>query len=277
LDPDAFLERYGHLRPGTYDIMSARYDEAPDRYFDWSATAAPEPRTAPFEPTGAQSRQIERLIARTGFSFTARRLLDFLGAAIRGRERGKFEFTAVLSDVLAGIGRLGERAGVSLDDLSYVDLATIATLAGRPATDRRVLVDAAARGRAAYAVSRAVALPPLVTGPGDVWSFAVPQVRPNFVTRGRVVAPVADIAAGNSPRGAIAMVASADPGYDWLFARGIAGLVTAYGGVNSHMAIRALELNVPAVTGAGDALFRRWSAARTLQIDAGAGLVRVVL
>ena len=30
-----FLKKYGHLRPGTYDILSARYDETPERYFDW--------------------------------------------------------------------------------------------------------------------------------------------------------------------------------------------------------------------------------------------------
>ena len=32
---DDFLLKYGHLRPGTYDILSARYDEDPDLYFDW--------------------------------------------------------------------------------------------------------------------------------------------------------------------------------------------------------------------------------------------------
>ena len=25
------------MRPGTYDILNARYDQAPDLYFDWSA------------------------------------------------------------------------------------------------------------------------------------------------------------------------------------------------------------------------------------------------
>ena len=30
----SFLEKYGHLRPGTYDISSYRYDEKPDLYFD---------------------------------------------------------------------------------------------------------------------------------------------------------------------------------------------------------------------------------------------------
>ena len=35
LDRTTFLSRYGHLRPGTYDILSPRYDEAPELYFDW--------------------------------------------------------------------------------------------------------------------------------------------------------------------------------------------------------------------------------------------------
>ncbi|MBJ7414755.1 MAG: hypothetical protein JHC88_04685 [Niveispirillum sp.] len=35
LDKTTFLSRYGHLRPGTYDLLSSRYDETPDLYFDW--------------------------------------------------------------------------------------------------------------------------------------------------------------------------------------------------------------------------------------------------
>src|SRR4029077_3464553 len=42
----AFLHPYGHCRPGTYDILSPRYDEAPDLYFDW-ATRSQQPPTAP--------------------------------------------------------------------------------------------------------------------------------------------------------------------------------------------------------------------------------------
>ena len=41
-----FLALYGHLRPGTYDILSPRYDEAPDLYFDWS-TARPRASVPP--------------------------------------------------------------------------------------------------------------------------------------------------------------------------------------------------------------------------------------
>jgi phosphoenolpyruvate-protein kinase (PTS system EI component) len=60
---------------------------------------------------------------------------------------------------------------------------------------------------------------------------------------------------------------SADPGFDWIFTRGISAFVTQFGGANSHMAIRASELGIPAVIGAGETLYQRWSAAHALCID----------
>jgi phosphoenolpyruvate-protein kinase (PTS system EI component) len=62
-------------------------------------------------------------------------------------------------------------------------------------------------------------------------------------------------------------IPNADPGFDWVFAYPIAGLITAWGGANSHMAIRAGELNLPAVIGAGEMLYRRCSEASRLHLD----------
>jgi len=120
-------------------------------------------------------------------------------------------------------------------------------------------------------------LPPLIVEPDDVLAFVQPALQPNFITQKAVVAPVAG---GTDPSrslsGTIACIESADPGYDWIFSRGVAGLVTAYGGVNSHMAIRAGELGVPAVIGAGEQLYRRWSAARRLSLDCANRKVEVL-
>ncbi|MEU5838637.1 PEP-utilizing enzyme [Streptomyces diacarni] len=273
LDREDFLKRYGHLRPGTYDLLSPRYDEAPERYFDWSTPRHVPEDAPPFTPSPSQLRRIDDLIAREGLTFDAERLLRFAAAAIRGREKGKFDFTAVLSDTLVEIKLLGERLGFTPDDLSYVPVDTIAALTGRRADDRRILRTAVARGREAYEATRVTSLPPLVAGERDAFSFVIPQAQPNFITQKRALAPVADIDAGAAPEGAIAFVTSADPGYDWLFARNIAGLVTAFGGANSHMAIRALELGIPSVIGAGEALFHRWSQARMVDIDAASGMV----
>ena len=45
--------------------------------------------------------------------------------------------------------------------------------------------------------------------------------------------------------------AAKNSGYDWIFTRNIAGLITKYGGANSHMAIRCAEYNIPAAIGCG--------------------------
>ena len=276
LDADTFLKRYGHLRPGTYDILSPRYDEAPDTYFDWSARNGDSGVAARFEPTARQLRRIDELIARAGFTFDARRMLEFAAAAIRGREQAKFAFTRVLSDILTIVGRLGDRLGFSARDMSFVDVEALRGLTGDARHDRPALQAAVDCGKARYETSLLISLPPLLTRPDDVWSFQSLDARPTFVTRGRATGRVANIDAGDAPDGAIALIASADPGYDWLFARGIAGLVTAFGGVNSHMALRALELGVPAVVGAGESQFRRWSQAPALDIDAASELVAVL-
>jgi phosphoenolpyruvate-protein kinase (PTS system EI component) len=55
----------------------------------------------------------------------------------------------------------------------------------------------------------------------------------------------------------IICIEGADPGYDWIFTRGIAGLVTKYGGANSHMAIRSAEYNIPAAIGCGEQPYQR--------------------
>lgn len=80
----------------------------------------------------------------------------------------------------------------------------------------------------------------------------------------------------DSLEGAIVAIPSADPGFDWIFSRKIAGFITAFGGANSHMAIRANELGVPAVIGTGELLYRRWSSARKLCIDCASQLVEIL-
>ena len=76
--------------------------------------------------------------------------------------------------------------------------------------------------------------------------------------------------------GSIVCIPSADPGFDWLFAYPIAGLITAWGGANSHMAIRAGELGIPAVIGTGEVRFRAWSSAHRLHIDCAGRRVAVL-
>jgi phosphohistidine swiveling domain-containing protein len=264
----AFLARYGHLRPGTYDILSPRYDEAPDLYFDWSSTRPTASAPPRFTLSIEQLRRIEQLLKEHELDIDVLSLIEFIKAGIEGREYAKFVFTRSLSDALSLIRQLGEDHGLSAEDCAFLDYGAIRTLYSNSGSVREALLESVAHGREHHALTRNLVLPPIITSPDEVFAFHLPPSQPNFITRRSVTAPVASV--GDPPEtfaGRILFVPSADPGFDWIFTLGIGGFVTQFGGANSHMAIRAGELGIPAVIGAGEALFRRWQTARELCLD----------
>jgi phosphoenolpyruvate-protein kinase (PTS system EI component) len=76
--------------------------------------------------------------------------------------------------------------------------------------------------------------------------------------------------------GRIVCIENADPGFDWIFTRQIAGLVSKYGGANSHMTIRCAELGVPAAIGVGEQLFDRLARAGRIELNCADKIVRPI-
>lgn len=276
LDKTTFLARYGHLRPGTYDILSPRYDEAPELYFDWNQRPpAPEP-VKPFALTLPQMREIVKLLEAHGLQPDPVGLFDFMQAGIELRELSKFHFTRNLSDVLALISEVGGHYGFSREDLAYSDIAAFKEMHVAATDAKDILMRSIDQGKARYADTMKISLPPLIAKPDDVWAFEWPETAPNFITQKQVTAPVVCCKARELLAGSIVCIPNADPGFDWLFAYPIAGLITAWGGANSHMAIRAGELGLPAIIGAGEVHYKRWSGAQRLHLDCAGRRVEVL-
>lgn len=276
LDKTTFLSRYGHLRPGTYDILSPRYDEAPELYFDWSQRPPAVEPGKPFSLTLPQMREIVKLLEKHGLQPDPVGLFDFLQSGIELRELAKFHFTRNLSDALALIAGYGEQQGISREELAYCDLAAFKELHITAARPQEILLCSIEQGKARYRETLATSLPPLIARPEDVWAFEWPESAPNFITQKQVTARVTSSTERHALSGAIVCIPNADPGFDWLFAYPIAGLITAWGGANSHMAIRAGELGLPAVIGAGEVLYRRWSNSQRLHLDCAGRRVEVL-
>ena len=102
------------------------------------------------------------------------------------------------------------------------------------------------------------------------------NVRNHFITQKRVIAPITTSTEKDNIAHKILFILNADPGFDWIFSYPIAGFITAWGGVNSHMAIRAGEQKVPAVIGVGEALFSQWASAKMLLLDCAEHRVEVI-
>ena len=272
LSKDVFLEKYGHLRPGTYDITSMRYDENFHNYFnDCFSEAKLNFDNELFDFSSVQLKQLDSVLAENGITVAAHKLIQFIKEAIEGREYAKLIFSRSLSKILQLIEELGLRFDVSKDDLAYLDFREILKLYVE--LDHRnmkdILRDNIELNKQYYLYTKAIRLPNLITSPEDVYSFFLESETPNFISLNTVEAEVISESqiAEEEISGKIVFVESADPGYDFLFTKGIVGLVTQYGGANSHMAIRCAELGLPAVIGAGEKNYETWLSNRIIRID----------
>ena len=172
---EEFLLKYGHLGPGTYDVLSPRYDEAPERYFTWprppagvAANARPQ-----FALSPAQSVRLEAMLQAHGLAHDVTSLFHFIKSAIEGREYSKFVFTRSLSDALSLLTGFAQGLGISRDDVSYADIGVICQLYSTSNEPVEMLRQSLAAGRDSYEVTRSITLPPLITSEQDAETFRV--------------------------------------------------------------------------------------------------------
>lgn len=266
LKKDFFLKKYGHLRPGTYDICSFSYDEKPDDYFNWNETIKHENRK--FSIGLKELNFLEKLLKSHGLNHSSLSFLNFIKRSIESRESSKFIFTKSLSEVLKLITSLGKDYGMNRESLAYADINLFLELYSMTSDIKEALQLSILRGREKYKRTENIVLPPLIVDAQDIDSFVLPSGVPNYITSKECVGEVKiSIKEKKDLTDRIVFIPSADPGYDWLFSHKIRGLITMYGGVNSHMAIRANELQIPAIIGAGEVFYQKWSKSKKILMD----------
>lgn len=289
MSKNAFMRKYGHLRPGTYDITSLRYDEAPELYFEWNTKEdaydihnrkeSGREEKEEFRLSLQQLGELKAQLQKNGLTNDILELMDFIRTVIEGREYGKFAFTRNLSMALRLVEEIGEECGFSREECAFVNIRDIYELYASARDVRIRFADSIKRGKRDYSVTQAITLPPMIASPEDTMQFYYPDSEPNYVTSNQAVGEVCILGEGRhmeEMRGRIILIPSADPGYDWIFSHEVKGFITMYGGANSHMAIRAGELSIPAVVGVGAKNFEKYKMARVLEIDAAAKLIRIL-
>lgn len=274
-----FLEKWGHLRPGTYDITSLRYDEGYDFYFS-SVVRQEVEETNKFNFSKEQLNKIQQKIKDNGLKISVNELIVFIKESIEGREYSKLVFTKTLSKVLVLIEELGAKYDISRDEMAFSNIKLIQDLYCN--LDFRelktILADNIAFNKKLYEYTSIIKLPSVILNPEDIYGFYLEEEEPNFITLNSITSEIIlekDIE-GNDLKGKIVFIPSADPGYDFLFTKNIGALITQFGGANSHMAIRCAELGIPAIIGAGEKKYEEWSASNQLHIDCANKQVKII-
>ncbi len=263
----AFLQKFGHLRAGSYDILSPRYDEDFERYFNLDKKHEAQPHKL-FSLSKERLKELDRILKEHGLKIDSREFFSFLKIAIEGREYAKFEFSKLLSYTLVLIGELGVHYGIAKEDMAYLDIHDILSLYASlySKSPKQKLLDSICKHKEEYELTLAIKLPPLITMQEQIFAFQTEQVMPNFITQKAVTAMTA-LHTDSDLDGKIVLIYAADPGFDYLFTKNIAGFITCYGGANSHMAIRASEQSMPAVIGVGEEQYHKYCKAERLRID----------
>ena len=132
-----------------------------------------------------------------------------------------------------------------------------------------------------YLIVRVVELPSLIVNRNNFFYFERPKSVPNYITSKKVEGEIVVIDSlavdAFTIRNKIVVITQADPGYDWLFGYDISGLITKYGGANSHMAIRSAELSLPAAIGVGQDLYEQIAGWGRVELDCSGRVIREVI
>lgn len=282
IDNKVFMKKYGHLRPGTYDIMSSRYDQMGNLGSNTNNSAAVQnanQEISSFKLSKLQKDQINNLLNENDFQdFYADDLFKYINDATVGREYGKFIFTKTLSEILELIASFATKNNLSREEISHVPLNKILeilkTSNNKSIEDnlRKISIEGAGKNE----VSIATRLPQLLIDDSGVFIVPFQVSHPNFITTKKITAPCVFLKSDIdelSLENKVVVIEGADPGFDWIFSQNIAGLVTKYGGANSHMAIRCAEFGIPAAIGCGEQRYDAIYSGSKVHLDCAAGLI----
>ena len=263
-----FLKIYGHLRPGTYDISSPRYDQNPEIYFrNFNGFKFHTNQVLDFTLSSSQEKAINNLLLENGLECSVLELLDFIRESIRLRELAKFEFTKNISEILELLKIEGEKLNLSDNDMSFLTIGSIRKFQNHIGFNDRLIKEEILINQNLHKNNTGFNFPETILKPSDIYNYTKFESQPNFITnksfKGEPVLATPEL----DLDGKVVFIEYADPGYDWIFLHRIAGFITKFGGQNSHMAIRSYELGIPAVIGVGEILFDRWKNKNYLLID----------
>lgn len=269
-----FLKRYGHLRPNTYSINSLNYKEGFNQYFG-TATKNKLSKKINFKLTKIEKEKINKILNKIKLDIDAIEFFKIAEKSIYYREYSKYIFSKAIDMIFINLIRLGKEIGVNRDDLQYVSIKTIVNSYSNlsPLKLAEIIKTEINQNKKSFKNLKAIKLPDVITSHKDIYNFTQGNSKENYITSNKISSALfyldnsSNTKSFDKLKNKIVLIENADPGFDFLFSHNINGLITQYGGVNSHMAIRCMENNIPAAIGVGEKKFNFFKSCKKIELD----------
>ena len=268
-----FIKKYGHLRPNTYDITSKNYKNGYKDYFGTFSKKKVKHSKKIFDFNKNSQKKISAFCKSFSKNeISKNELISFIKKSIYFREYSKFIFSKSIDLIFENLKLLSSRNKIKIEELQHLNIQIVKDLYYSINTNDvyKIFKRHMEENLSNYQIDKFIKLPEVITKSDDIYSFIESSSKINYIGDKEISSQAKKITNPNKSKNLlnkIICIENADPGYDYLFNHKIAGLITKYGGANSHMAIRCAELNIIAAIGVGNHQFSKIKENRKVLLD----------
>ncbi len=250
-----FLNKFGHLRPSTYSINSKNYKENFSKYFNNLDLVKPK-KSKIFRLNKNKNSKINKILIKHGLKTNSKKFFSEARKSIQLREYSKFIFSKSINEIFVNLINLSNEIKIPREDLEYLSIKNLINYYSNLNSKKLklMLIDEISKNKKEEKILNLLNMPDFLTDIRDLYIQKDNVKVANYVTENLIsgnVLEIKNVKDYSKLDNKIVLLKNADPGYDFIFSRKLKGLITCYGGANSHMSIRCLELDIPAIIGVG--------------------------
>ena len=267
-----FFIKYGHLRPSTYSISVKNYKENLKNYFSNNLRNLSMKKSHKFLINKNELKLINRHLKKHKLSFKFHDFIRFSRNAIEGRETAKLIFSKSIDEIFKNLKILAKEINLNYEDFEHLDINLILKSFSSLEQEKlkKLLTQNISKNKKSYNFSKNLKMPDVIMNKYDFSYFYENIKKGNYITEKKISGDIIFYNKNTKLReinDKIVLIENADPGFDFLFSYNLKGLITKYGGANSHMAIRCMELDLPSITGVGNGTYNMLSKSKKIYID----------
>ena len=198
--------------------------------------------------------------------------MNFTKLSVENREYAKLIFSKSINEIFVNLKKIAVKMNIDIKKFEHLNIELILKSFNNLEQEKlkKSILKNISMNEKSYKFSQSLITSDVISDSKNFKYFYNLHCKENFITKKTTTGDVININRLNNLKEIskkIILIENADPGYDFLFSYKIKGLITKYGGSNSHMAIRCMELGLPAIIGVGEKIYEQFSKSKKIFID----------